>query len=127
MRVMLPIEESGRIARGFHNASRVCIYDSYKECTEWKNVSDISLKPGEFSKDLVKTGVDSVISGYLPPMVLQLFTRCGLEVFKARGNDVEENISFFINKQLEEFTSETSRQMWGCNSGCGSCNSKSCA
>lgn len=127
MRVMLPIEESGRLARGFHNASKVCIYDSSKECSEWKNVSEINLKPGEFTSELAKIGVDTVISGYLPPMVLQLFARCGVEVLKARGSNLEENISFFSKNQLEEFTSEFSREMWGCNSGCGSCNSKSCA
>ncbi|WP_297091635.1 hypothetical protein [uncultured Draconibacterium sp.] len=130
MKVMLPIanRETGKekIAHGFHNARFVCIYDSDRESFEWKKVTEISPNPGEFTHELKRMGISTIISSYLPPMVLQVFTRNGLSVFKARGSNVNRNIDFFTQNQLESFTSKAARELWGCESGCNSCSSTAC-
>ncbi|WP_346856825.1 NifB/NifX family molybdenum-iron cluster-binding protein [uncultured Draconibacterium sp.] len=130
MKVMLPIAEKKRgketVARGFHNASYVCIYDSQSKSFDWMPVKEVSPNPGDFTKELQRMGINTVISGYLPPMALQIFARSGLEVFRARGTNVKENISYFIHNQLESFTTQAARETWGCNSSCGSCSSTSC-
>ncbi len=130
MKVMLPVAEKKRgrekLARGFHNASYVCIYDLEGKSFEWKKAAEVSPRPGDFTSELKRLGVDTIISSYLPPMVLQIFTRNGLQVFKARGTNVTENIDFFTQNQLESFTSQTARELWGCESGCHSCSSTSC-
>jgi len=130
MRVMLPVEEKKRgkekIAHGFHNARYVCIYDSEGNSFEWKETSEISPNPGDFTNELKRLGINTIISSYLPPMVLQIFTRNGLQVFKARGNNVTENIDFFSQNQLESFTSKAARELWRCDSSCHSCSSTSC-
>ncbi|MDX8338733.1 hypothetical protein SLH46_06045 [Draconibacterium sp. IB214405] len=130
MRVMLPITEKetekAKIARGFHNARFVCIYDSELNSFECKETKEISPNPGDLTQELKRMGINNVISGYLPPMVLQIFTRNGLSVFKARGSNVTKNIDFFTQNQLESFTSQAARELWGCESGCNSCSSTSC-
>nr|WP_319571834.1 hypothetical protein [uncultured Draconibacterium sp.] len=130
MRVLLPVagEETGseKIARGFHNAKLVCIYDSESKAFEWKETSEISPNPGDLTHELKRLQINTIISGYIPPMVLQIFTRNGFSVLKARGRSVQKNISFFTQNQLESFTSQAARELWGCQSSCNSCSSTSC-
>lgn len=127
---MLPIadKEIGKetVARGFHNARYVCIYDSQSKVFEWMPVQDISSNAGDLGKELKGMGIGTIISTYLPPMTLRIFARSGLEVYKARGTNLKENISFFKRKQLESFTTQAAREMWGCESSCGTCSSTSC-
>lgn len=130
MRVMLPVmdKEKGKetVAHGFHNARHVCIYDSRRKSFEWMPAKEISSNPGDFTKDLQRMGINSVISAYLPPMALRIFARNGLNVYKARGVNLAENISFFKLKQLESFTAQAAWEMWNCQSSCGTCSSTSC-
>ena len=130
MRVMLPVTdretERAKIAHGFHSARFVCIYDSEMKSFECRETKKISTNPGNLTLELKRMGINTIISGYLPPMVLQIFTRNGLSVFKARGNNVNKNIDFFTHGQLESFTSQAARELWRCESGCHSCSSSSC-
>ncbi len=130
MKIMLPIVDKKRgqetVAQGFHNARFICIYDSQRKSFDWMPAKAISSNPGEFSEELKRMGISTVISAYLPPMALRIFTRSGLAVYRARGTNVEENISFFNHNQLESFTSQAAREMWGCESSCSSCSSTSC-
>ena len=81
MRVLLPIAgkdtEREKIARGFHNAKLVCIYDSESKVFEWKQTAEISPNPGDLTHELKRLQINTIISGYIPPMVLQIFTRNG--------------------------------------------------
>jgi predicted Fe-Mo cluster-binding NifX family protein len=130
MKVMLPIadKKSGKetVARGFHNAQYICIYDSHSKSFEWMAAKEMNHNPGDFSRELQRLGIKTVISAYLPPMALRIFARNGLDVYKARGINVEENIGFFSRNQLESFTTQEARETWGCKSSCGSCSSTSC-
>lgn len=130
MKVMLPIADKERgketVARGFHNASHVCVYDSHSKSFDWMPVKSISENPGDFTRELQRMGISTVISAYLPPMALRIFARSGLDVYRARGTKLDENIRFFVQNQLESFTTQSARETWGCNSSCGSCSSTSC-
>jgi predicted Fe-Mo cluster-binding NifX family protein len=130
MKVMLPIAEKEKgketVAPGFHNARYICIYDSQSKSFDWIEAKKINSNPGDFSKELRRMGISKVISTYLPPMALRIFARSGMEVYKARGTNVTENINFFSNNQLELFTNQTATEMRSCESGCGSCSSTSC-
>lgn len=131
MKVMIPINknETGSefVANGFHNAPMVCVYDYSSNASECMASNRIYVNSGNLIDQIKEMGIEAVISSYLPPMTLRIFEQGGLTVFRARGKDVEENIDFLKNAQLEYFSTEESRQMWNCESGCSSCNSKSCA
>lgn len=130
MKVMLPIVDNERgkekVARGFHNARYICIYDSKTKMFDWLPTKSISSNPGDFSKQVQQMGINTVISSYLPPLALRIFARSGLDAFKARGSSVEENIRFFSNNQLETFTTQAARETWACTTSCSSCSSTSC-
>lgn len=132
MKVILPILERERgketIAKGFHNARYMCIYDSESKTYTWKNAAEIISETIDLSRDFEAMGIDSVICGYLPPMVWQIFSRSHLKIYRPRGNSFSENIEFFEKNQLELFSTGAAHEAWGkCGSGCSSCNSKSCA
>jgi len=131
MKVMIPINknETGKecVANGFHNARMVCVYDYSSSASECMASNRIYVNSGNLIDQIKEMGIEAVISSYLPPMTLRIFEQGGITVFRARGKDVEENIDFLKNAQLEYFSTEESREMWNCESGCSSCNSKSCA
>lgn len=127
---MLPIEDNKKgkekVARGFHNARSICIYDSKTQIFERMSARSLSENPGDFGRQIKQMGIRTVISAYMPPMALRIFAQSGLEAYKARGNSVQENICFFINNQLESFTTQSARETWGCQTSCSSCSSTSC-
>ena len=131
MKVMIPVKDDLQnkfeMADGFHNIEFVCIYDSNLNKSEWLSAKDISETVGGLNTALLEKEVDSIISTKITPMVLTMFRRNGIHVFKAQSNDVSKNIGLFQNNELSIFTVEESRQIQNCDSGsCSSCGSTSC-
>lgn len=129
MKVMLPVKNDEtwktRIAEGFHNLSCLCIYDCDSASTEWVLTKEFSETPGGLNAVLTEKGIYSIITVNITPMVLAMFSRNEISVYKAQGADVEQNIRLFRLGQLKSFTTEESRLiMSSCNSSsCASCNS----
>lgn len=127
MKIMLPVlndcEGKMKLAEGFHNAQKVCIYDSKKDIYEWISTKKINANIGEFSVELKQRGIESVISCTMQPVVLRIFSQNGLQVFKAEGNNLEQNIASFQNDKLNSFSTEETKTIMGCGSSCNSCSS----
>ena len=126
MKVIIPVENSKsakyNIAQGFHITEYACIFDSASQTYEWLPTSDISRNPGNLSIELKRQGIECVISRNIRFMALGLFIDSGLEVFKAKGKNLIENIDFFMNNQLEPFVPQAELILSDCNGSCGSCN-----
>lgn len=127
MKVILPILEKRKgkatIAKGFHNARFMCIYDSEAKTYSWKNAEEIIAGTTDLSREFESMGIDSVICGYLPPMVWQIFSRSHLRIYRPRGNSFSENIDFFDKNQLELFSNGAANKAWQeCGRSCASCN-----
>ncbi len=129
MKVLLPVknDETAKfeMADGFHNISYVCIFDSNTRKQEWMNAGELLENQEDLSGALAERGIFSIISVSIPPMVLRLFNRNGIEVLKASGDNVEENIRLFQKSHLKIFSAEESRMIQStCNtSSCSSCSS----
>ena len=128
MKVMLPVKDNqmrkNEIADGFHNIEFVCIYDSNLKTTEWFSAKEISETEGGLNSGLIQRGIYCIISKNVTPMVLTMFKRNGIDIYKAQGFDVLKNIEMFQEKQLTFFTTEELRQNTSCSSGlCSSCSS----
>jgi len=128
MKVMLPvIDDTSRknvVADGFHNIEYVCIFDSNTKQYEWLGAKDISETPGGLNSGLTDQGIFSIISLNISPMVLSMFNRNGIQVWKAKGKDLEENLRLFQLSELKIFTAEECRITQACNtSSCSSCSS----
>ena len=128
MKIMLPVRNglSGKheLAKDFHNIEFVCIYDNHSEAREWITAREISEFSGGLNTGLIEKEVYSIISINITPMVLSMFKRTGIKVFKAQGYDVSKNIHLFQNNELKLFTMEESQLNQACNSNsCSSCGS----
>lgn len=131
MKVLLPVKnnelQKKEIADSFHSTQFVCIYDSEGQNYNWINTDDFSNTPGGLSAALNEQKVNSIVSPHITPMVLNIFKNNGIEVWKAKGNDLDENISLFKLKLLKMYSVEESRSVQACDSNsCSSCSSSSC-
>jgi len=129
MKVMLPVKDCllhrFEMADGFHNIDVICIYNSYSNSSEWLSAKEISELNDGLNGGLVEKEVHTIISKSITPMVLSMFQRNGINVYKAQSNDVLKNVDLFQNNQLGIFTIEESRQIQNCNSdSCSGCSSK---
>ncbi|MCG6185766.1 MULTISPECIES: NifB/NifX family molybdenum-iron cluster-binding protein [Maribellus] len=126
MKVLLPVKDDttrrNEVAEGFHNLGHVCIHDTDLKTTEWISAKEISETPGGLNSGLLEKNIFSIISMNITPMVLSMFNRNGINVFKARSFDVEKNIRLFQASELKSFTTEESRLI-----SSSSCNSNSCS
>jgi len=128
MKVIIPVldntEGKFNMAKGIHNAAFLCIYDSEIRTYEWLATNEITEKPGNLSLALKRKGIFTIICNQLPVIALGLFIESGLQVYQAQGNQLEENIRLFENKQLQPFTAVSALAIQACSSGaCGSCKS----
>ena len=126
MKVIIPVvndkEDKNRLAKSFHNASYACIFNTLNGSCEWYSTMEITEKPGNLSLALKRMGVYTVISSSMPFMALGLFTDIGMTIYKAQGDNLNENIDLFINKRLERFTLQSTLGGSGnCSGSCGSC------
>lgn len=126
MKVILPVIEKEKVADGFRNALFMCIYNSHDNSTEWLSTARLNVGDRDLGEEIKLMGINSVISGNMTPIALQIFARNGIEVYKAKSENVKENIAFLQNNQLELFTNKAAREIQACNNSCHSYGSKSC-
>jgi len=128
MKVMLPVtdDQQGKnvVADGFHNINYVCVFDSTAGKYDWLNANQISQTPGGLNSGLTEHGIFSIICLNISPMVLTMFKRNGINVWKAKGRDLNENLRLFQLSKLKAFSAEECRIAQACNSSsCSSCGS----
>jgi predicted Fe-Mo cluster-binding NifX family protein len=126
MKIVIPVTEKcsseQRIAESFHNSEYVCIYNNADHSFELILSRNISSNPGNLGTELKHLGVGAVISRQMPLMALGFFAESGLQVFQAKGEDIEENIRLFNLCQLPLLTAQLAKNTSPCNGSCGSCN-----
>jgi predicted Fe-Mo cluster-binding NifX family protein len=128
MKVMLPVKDGSTLknemAESFHNIQFICVYDNNSKTLEWFHSDEISKTQGGLNAGLIKNGIFSIISPSITPMVLNMFNRNGIRVFKAQTINVSTNISLFCNNQLNAFTAVDSKKTSACYSSlCSGCSS----
>lgn len=131
MKVIIPVVDTERsrnvLANSFHNSAYASIYNTETRMMNWIETSSVSEDPGNFSLGLKKLGISAVISPQMAPMALGLFVETGIKVYKADGDDLQENILYFLDEALEMFSSQMAFETTpSCGSSCGSCHSSSC-
>lgn len=125
---MLPVVDKQQnkyvMADGFHNAKYVCIFNSENETYNWLEADEISNKPGGFTSGLTDRGISSVICQNISPMLLTMFRRSDIKVWKANNDNLAKNLRLFQLHKLNTFSAEECRIAQTCDShSCSSCGS----
>ena len=131
MKVIIPVVDTERfrnvLTKSFHNSAFATIYNTETRMMAWIETSTISRDVENIGLGLKKMGVDAVISQEMPPMALGLFVESGIHVYRAYGDDLQENILCFIDEDLELFSSQMAFETTpSCSSSCSSCRSTTC-
>lgn len=130
MKILMPVTENNAsersVARGFHNAQLVCLYDSGNQSVEWMSTKKFCASQGELGNELKNLGIDAIISYQMPLMALGFFIESGLKVYNAESSDIKECIQLFSTNHLQPLTHATCKTSSSCSSNCSSCSSISC-
>lgn len=132
MKVLFPVVDNeinkDVLASGFHETKDVCIFDSDERSFQHMCIDEIGSSMRSLPQALTELNVSSIISTQMRPLALQIFLRCGLDVYQASGTDVSENLDLFKDGELDQYSIESSRELLaGCGGSCHSCSSTSCS
>ncbi len=131
MKVCLPILGDSELkkelmASDFYKAKYYCLYDVEKDETEVFSLDDsdsIYLSMSEIKKQEIQV----IITPNLRPMAAKILFENEIEVYKAGGSEVGENISLYKRGFLRDFSLAMIEEPKGCASGsCSSCSSDTC-
>lgn len=130
MKIIIPVvdDNDGKytIAKGFHNIEYSCIFNSLNSSFKWIKTKEISSMEENLSIALKRDGIYSVVTSHMPFLAVRLFRESGLAIYKSKGKNVKDNISLFLNNELEAFTPQMNSD--SIFNPCGSCseNSSTC-
>lgn len=131
MKVCLPIlgdggKEKELLANDFYKAQHYCIHnlkDNNFQIYSLNKTNSVYLSMSEMKK----MGIQAIITPNLRPMAAKILFENEIEVYKAEGAEVKENISLYKKDVLKDFDATMVEQKSSCSSdSCSSCSSTSC-
>ncbi len=132
MKVCLPILGEGDLKKAlmafdFYKTQHYCIYDmDTDESTIYSLAESDSIYLT--MSEIKKMEIQAIITPNLRPMAAKILFENEIEVYKAAGAEVLENISLYKRGFLKDFTAAMVEEPKGCASGsCSSCSSDSCS
>ncbi len=131
MKILFPVVDNDKnkevLASGFFETKNVCVFDSDTLQCQHLNIDELGSSMRNLPMALKELNINSIISTKIRPLALQILMRCGLDIYKAKGTDVEENLGLFQGGFLTKYSIESSRELLACNGTCSSCSSTSCS
>lgn len=131
MNIIIPVVDDEKskdiLAKGFQNTIYACIYNSTNNTYKWLATKDISTITENLSLALKHYGIYTVITSHMPLLAFKLFKESGINIYKAKGKSVNENVTLFLKNELELFSNLSTSSALNCISSCGinSCSSNS--
>lgn len=130
MKILMPViyDDSSveTLAFSFHEAKHICMYDLNDSSYVRERLDEFGGSMRSLPGALKQNGVATIISNGIRPLALKIFSHCGVAVYKAHSDDVEENIKMFKNGELSEYSVEASRELLECGGSCGTCSTDTC-
>jgi len=131
MKVALPIIDielnRNILASGLNVNGSICLYDVDSKSGSWIKTTDLAPNMGELLPALEALSISIIITHQIHPMALKILANRGFEVYKAYGNELEENIQFYQNKKLNLYTHEASMELATvCGGECTTCSTDVC-
>jgi predicted Fe-Mo cluster-binding NifX family protein len=128
MKIAIPVMDLHHnkfmIANSLSVLGYLCIYDMVKDGLKWKQTLDYASSMGELLPALEKQDVSVFIVKNILPMALKVLLNKGFIVYKAKGDNLETNISFSVNGNLDFYDYEQALvDKISCGgTTCGSCS-----
>ncbi|HRZ98610.1 MAG TPA: hypothetical protein P5084_13725 [Paludibacter sp.] len=131
MNIAIPIQDiktnKNLIASGLNANGSICLYNIESNNGNWLNTKDLAPNMGELLPALEALTISVIITRQIHPMALKILVNKGFDVYKARGNQLEENIQLFQNKKLDLYSHEASMELATiCGGECTTCSTDIC-
>src|SRR5665647_270697 len=114
MKIAIPVINTdlqrNNIAGSLSVLGSLCIYDTAKNLGSWMDTLDLASNMGELLPALEHEKVSTIITLQVQPMALKVLVNKGFEVFKADGNQLEDNIQLFNLNELAKFDMEAAKE-----------------
>lgn len=126
MKIAIPVVDlnlhKNRIAGSLNVIGQLCIYDSDKQQGVWMKTLDLAPNIGELLPALERNEVSTIITRQVLPMALKVLVNKGFDVFKSKGDALEDNVKMFINNELNLFDMNAAMENATiCGGECGDC------
>ncbi|MEI8087556.1 MAG: hypothetical protein WCG93_15205 [Paludibacter sp.] len=126
MKIAIPVINTdlqrNSIAGNLSVLGSLCIYDTKKNLGSWMKTLDLAPNMGELLPALEREKVSAIITRQVQPMALKVLVNKGFEVFKADGNQLEDNILLFTLNELAKFDMGTAMEFATiCGGECDDC------
>lgn len=127
MKVIIPVSEDVKTSHlrvdEFRFASKAYIFDCDTNSNDLVPLDQLIKDAGNLTLELKSKGIFTVISPNMSYMSLSLFLDSQLQVYKANGLNLQENIQLYLNDQLEPYNKFSTFGAGGCTpTACGSCH-----
>lgn len=131
MKVALPIVDiaSNRniLASGLNVNGSICLYDLDSKSGKWIKTIDLAPNMGELLPALEALTISVIITRQIHPMALKILSNKGFDVYKAKGNALEENIAFYQSNKLDLYSHEAAMELATiCGGECSTCSTDAC-
>jgi len=131
MNIAIPIQDTETnkniIASGLNVNGSLCLYNTDTEFGKWQRTNDLAPNMGELLPALEALTISVIITRQIHPMALKILVNKGFDVYKAKGNQLEENIQLFQNKKLDLYSHEAAMELATvCGGECTTCSTDVC-
>ncbi len=115
------------LASGLNVNGSICLYDMDSKSGSWIKTNDLAPNMGELLPALEALAISVIITRQIHPMALKILSNKGFDVYKAKGNLLEENIQFYQNRTLDLYSHEAAMELATvCGGECTSCSTDVC-
>lgn len=105
----------------------LCLYDNELQSGEWIKTLDLASHMGDLLPALEAMTITAIITKQIHPMALKVLVNRGFEVFKAKGKELDENIRFFNENQLDVYSYGSALKLANsCGGACNTCSTDVC-
>jgi len=131
MNIAIPTQDTtsnkNKIASSLNVNGSICIYDLDSKSGSWIKTTDMASNMGELLPALRIMKISVIITQQIHPMALKILVNKGFEVYKAKGNILDENIDLLQHKKLELYSHDAAMELATvCGGECTTCSTDVC-
>lgn len=131
MKLAIPIIDTdinkNLLSSGLNANGSICLYDTDTLVSDCVKTSDLAGNMGELLPALQALMISVIITRQVHPMALKILVNKGFDVYKAKGNRIEENIKLYSSRELDLYSHEAAMELASvCGGECTTCSSDTC-
>lgn len=131
MNIAIPILDtnihSNNIAASLNVNGSLCLYDTASDLYKCMKINELADNMGDLLPALEAIAISVIITRQIHPMALKVLVNKGFEVYKAKGDVLDENIQYYKEQKLDLYSYETAMELATvCGGECTSCDTSVC-